>query len=40
MQLAQRAAGISPSPTLAIDAQAKAMKAKGGEGNKLQRRRA
>ncbi|TYL12497.1 Aspartate aminotransferase [Moorella thermoacetica] len=29
MQLAQRAAGISPSPTLAIDAQAKAMKAKG-----------
>lgn len=31
MQLAQRAAGISPSPTLAIDAQAKAMKAKGVE---------
>ncbi|GAF27274.1 aspartate/tyrosine/aromatic aminotransferase [Moorella thermoacetica Y72] len=29
MQLAQRAAGISPSPTLAIDAQAEAMKAKG-----------
>ncbi|MDN5348559.1 MAG: aspartate aminotransferase, partial [Clostridia bacterium] len=29
MELARRAAGISPSPTLAIDAQAKAMKAKG-----------
>lgn len=29
VELARRAAGISPSPTLAIDAQAKAMKAKG-----------
>lgn len=29
MELARRAAGISPSPTLAIDAQAKAMKARG-----------
>ncbi|MBE3572935.1 MAG: pyridoxal phosphate-dependent aminotransferase [Moorella humiferrea] len=29
MEIARRAAGISPSPTLAIDAQAKAMKAKG-----------